>query len=173
VTLAFTCAHCGKAASQPASAVNRARSKGLNLYCDRTCAGLGRRKHQTKAELVERKRIYDEQYRATNRAMLKAKKAAHFRRTYDPVKAAEQRKLTMPRHVEYCRRPEYRKRKAEYDRAHRAGRMFGDYADCFLLLQDLETEIASRMSKYEIKLANGTLNKRHNRRREHGHFISG
>lgn len=169
----ITCHHCGRKSEKSAGAVKRASKAGLNLYCDRTCAGLARRKSKTKTQKVEEKRLYDIEYRRKNRARLKAEKRAYFKRTYDPVKAAIERKANMARHVEYCRRPEYRVKKKAYDSHHRAKRMFGPFAESFLLLQEIETEIASRMSKYDIYLANGTLNKRLERKREYARLIRG
>ena len=94
------CAWCNARLDKPTGAVNRARKSGLYLYCDRICGGLGRRKNKSKAQKVEEKRVYDIEYRAKNSALLKAKKAAYFQRTYDPVTAAEHRKARMPKHVE-------------------------------------------------------------------------
>jgi hypothetical protein len=86
------------------------------------------------------KAAYDREYRKKNRAMLKAKKAAYFQRTYDPVKAAKERKKTMARHIEYCRRPEYRKKKAAYDRK-REAEEYGEFAECREILKVLMKEI--------------------------------
>lgn len=163
----FECAHCGKAAERPAGHVNRSRRLGLRLFCGRRCSGLGRRDPNppTKDERVAAKRAYDAAYRRKNRALLKAKKAAYFRRTYDPAKAAIERKARMPRHVEYCRRPEYKAYKRQYDRQHRA-REYGPFAEAFMLCIDLNREIKRRMTDYEIRTQNGTLNKIQARRRE-------
>lgn len=162
----FRCAHCGKTADKPSGEVNRARNAGLRLFCDRRCAGLGRRKHKTKAQRIEEKRLYDLAYRAKNLPMLKAKKRAYFKRTYDPDKARIERKKTMARHVEYCRQPEYRRWKKGYDRGYRSKRVYGPAADAFLALMDLRQEIKTRSDGYEIRKANGTLNKTQSRRRE-------
>lgn len=169
----ITCAHCGKAAEKSAGAVNRARKVGLALYCDRTCAGLGRRKppksiEQKKAE----KQSYDAARRIALADKIRAAKREHHKRTYDPVKAAEERKLRMPRHVEYCRRPEYVAWKREYDRLYRANKEYGEFAECFLLVMDIRAECLSRMTDYEIRLEKGTLNKRQQRRRDYGRFDS-
>ena len=51
-------------------------------YCTRTCSHEARRLHIPKAELVERKRLYDIQYRSKNRERLKAKKSEYFKRVY-------------------------------------------------------------------------------------------
>lgn len=168
----FLCAHCGSEADRPTGHVKRSRARGHRLFCSRKCGGLGRRQHKPKAQKVFEKRLYDMEYRAKNRAMLKAKKHAYFRATYDPAKAAVERKRRMPKHVEYCRRPEYKKWKSNYDRQYRA-REYGAWAECYLLLLDIDNEVNSRMSDYDVRMANGTLNKRQQRRREHGSLISG
>jgi hypothetical protein len=58
------------------------------------------------------KAAYDKLYRAKNFKRIQANHAAYFQRTYDPAEAAKTRKLRMPRHVEYCRQPRYRRYKA-------------------------------------------------------------
>jgi hypothetical protein len=135
--------------------------------------GLAKRIHKPKAQKVEEKRLYDIEYRRKNRTMLKAKKSAYFQRTYDPTKAAEVRRRRLPYHVEYCRQPRYRRWKRRYDQQFRARKLYGPYAGSFLLLQKIEKEVASRMSRYEIYQANGTLNKWQNRRREYERLIRG
>jgi hypothetical protein len=161
----FTCAHCEKVGDKPTGEITRARNAGLNLYCDRRCSGLGRRGGKTEAERVEEKRLYDIEYRAQNRAMLKAKKRAYHVRTYDPAEAAIKRKKNMPRHVAYCRRPEYKAKKVVYDRKHRAEKWFGPFAEAAMLATDLNREIKQRMTNHEIKWQNQTSNKSQFRRR--------
>lgn len=164
------CAWCNELTAKEVGAVNRARRNGLYLYCGRVCSGLGRRDPNppTAEDRVAAKAAYDAEYRAKNRSVLKAKKRAWFQRTYDPVKAAEQRKARMPRHVEYCRRPEYREKKRVYDRQYQAKKNYGPFAEAALALRDLEGEIESRMSRYEIYAANGPLNKALQRRKADG-----
>lgn len=166
------CPQCGRDADKATRAVNRAAAQGARVYCGRKCAALGRRKNRTKAERVEAKRLYDAEYRAKNLEMLKEKKRAYFQRTYDPEKAREYRKKIMPRHVEYCRQPEYRQKKQQYDRQRNA-EVFGPFAEAWLVLRDLEREISSRMSRYDIYIANGTINKRLKRKREHESLVNG
>jgi hypothetical protein len=163
----FKCAHCGKAADKPTGHVQRARAQELRLFCDRRCSGLGRRKGKTKAELIAEKKAYDAEYRAKNRAMLKAKKHEYFQRTYDPEKAAEYRKGRMPLHVEYCRQPEYKKWKREYDRRLRA-KEYGPFAEVYILSLDLNREIKGRKTNEQIKYENGCTNKSQRREREAG-----
>jgi hypothetical protein len=91
-----------------------------------------------------RKAAYDKRYRKLNKARLKAKKAAYFRRTYDPVKAAEIRKKRMPYHVAYCRQPWYRAWKRDYDRRRRAEK-FGSFAEAYKMLRQLVKEVKKQM----------------------------
>lgn len=161
----YRCAHCGKTNDKAAGHVNRARAAGLNLYCDRRCSGLGRRDGKTTAQRKEEKRLYDIQYRAKNLEWIKAKKRAHFQRTYDRKAAAEYRKQRMHLHVEYCRRPEYKAWKKEYDRKYRA-KEFGDYAEAYMLTLDLNREIKERTSRHEVKYQNGGTNKAQRRKRQ-------
>lgn len=161
----FVCGHCGETASKAAGHVNRARDRGLNLYCNRRCAGFGRRTHKTKTQKVEEKRLYDAEYRTKNAALLKAKKAARHKATYDPKAAALIRKARMPLHVEYCRRPAYRAKKKVYDSKRRAA-VYGPAAEAFMMLLDLNREIKGRMTNHEIRQANGTFGKRQARARE-------
>lgn len=122
---------------------------------------------KTKAEKVEAKRLYDIEYRRKNRAMLKAKKAAYFRLTYDPVKAAIERKKRMHLHVAYCRQPRYKAWKRLYDRKRRDSK-YGPFAEAARLAIELNREIKGRMSNYEIRRENQTLNKRLARTRAAG-----
>lgn len=163
----FNCAYCGKEGHRRSGEVNRANRTGMNLYCDRECAGRGRRSlvvksvDQQKAE----KAAYDREYRERNREARKAQKAAYYKRTRDPIKEAEIRKSRMHLHVEYCRRPEYRGKKKIYDRQYRAKKFYGDFAECFLLTMAIRDECLSRMTDYEIRLEKGTLNKSQQRKR--------
>ncbi len=156
------CDACGAEVIRPAVVFAR---NGPRAFCNRTCAAVGRRKgktdHQRKAEKAE----YDREYRERNAARLKQIKAEYFQRTYDPEKARVERNRNMPRHVEYCRRPYYRVKKRVYDRKRRA-QAFGNFAECFPLLQAIESEVAKRMTDYEIRLQQGTLNKNQTRKRQ-------
>lgn len=161
------CAHCGEMFYSTLGHINRAKKLGAPLYCGRKCAGLGRRKNRTEEELKRLKREYDREYRAKNLDLLKRKKHEHFKRTYDPKKEAVKRRLRMPRHVEYCRRPEYRKWKRDYDIKYRAKTEFGPFFEAALVLRDIEQEVDKRMDWYDRATAKGTLNKALKRRREY------
>lgn len=165
------CAHCDKPLHKGAGEINRARKAGLKLYCDRRCAGLGKRVGKSKAQKVAEKRLYDIGYREANLARIKAGKVAYFKATYDPAKARIERKARAAEHAEYCRRPEYRAWKVEYDRVYRAKKEFGPFWESALLLLQVDEEVSSRMSRYEIYMANGTLNKSLRRKREYENSV--
>lgn len=92
----------------------------------------------------QRKAAYDREYRKKNRQRIAANHAAYFQRTYDPVKAAKERKKKMPEHVRYCQQAWYREYKREYDKKRRAGR-FGGFADAYKVLLTLKKEIRRQM----------------------------
>jgi hypothetical protein len=103
----------------------------------------------------EAKAEYDREYRRKNRALLKAKKAAYFQRTYDPVKAAKERKKKMSQHIEYCRQPWYKAYKREYDKQRRAGK-FGDFKEAYALLLLLKKEIKRQQpDRFELYKQSG------------------
>jgi hypothetical protein len=163
----YRCAHCGKVADKAAGHINRARKADLNLYCDRRCSGLARRKGKTKAQKREEKRLYDIEYQAKNRERRLAQKKEYHKRTYDPVEAAKVRKKRAPYHVEYCRQPAYRAWKREYDRRYRATE-FGEFAEAYMLTIDLNREIKGRITNAQVKYENGCTNKSQRREREAG-----
>lgn len=160
------CHQCGLQTEKRTGEVNRALNAGLKLFCSKVCFGLSRRNGKTAKQKKAEKAAYDQEYRKRDPEALKAKKAAYYQRTHDPIREAEIRKGRMPRHIEYCRRPEYREWKKTYDRQYRAVKHYGDYAECFLLVMDIREECLSRMSDYEIRLSNGTLNKSTQRKRD-------
>jgi hypothetical protein len=137
------------------------------------CAGFGRRLavQPTLQEKIAAKAEYDRLYRERNRGKLKAKKAEYHQATYDPDAAAVVRKRRMPHHIEYCRRPEYREWKSQYDKEYLARKQFGPFAQAALILRDLEQEVLTRASRYQIDLDAGRLNKCKLRKREYGKAV--
>lgn len=176
---AIICAHCGVTAYKLSGGVNRSLGKGAPIFCGRECSGLHRRVVRSTNEAKALKAEYDRKRRGELGEALKAqKRAAYILRVANDRDAlrAEQRAFRARRreyHAEYCRRPDYRAKKRDYDRQHRAVKMFGPFAEAFVALQDLETEIASRASRYEIYSENGTLNKCLKRKREYDKSIRG
>jgi hypothetical protein len=167
----IVCEQCGSDALLEVGAVNRARKGGLRIFCGRKCAGMARRTNKTKAQKVEEKRLYDIEFRVKNRERIKREKAERFKRTYDPEKARVERRANMARHIEYCRRPEYKEHKRKYDRAYRAKSDYGEFWESFLLVMDIDKEVDSRMTDYEVRQINGTNGKTQKRRREYERLI--
>jgi hypothetical protein len=168
----FRCAHCGKIGKRQAGDINRSKRIGAPLYCDMKCSGLGRRSRKTKAQKVEEKRLYDLAYRAKGGGdWYRAKRREWHRKHYEPKKAAIYRKARMAYHIEYCRRPEYKAKKRTYDRRLRASE-YGAFAQAHMLLVDIEREVRNRITDYEIRVQNGTINKHLQRRRHYEQVTS-
>jgi hypothetical protein len=137
------------------SRLNRAAKIGAPLYCGKECAGLARRTEKpSEAERKAAKATYDRERRERLVERIKEEKAAYYQRTRDPEKERVKRAANMHKHVEYCRSPEYKIKKAAYDRRKRF-EAFGPFAEAAMLLEDLEREISSRATRYEIYIANG------------------
>lgn len=147
--------------------INRAQKTGRPIYCGKICAGMKRQDEKTAEQKKEEKRIYDKKRREKYKDRIKAEKAAYFKRTYDPVEAAVKRKERMPKHVEYCQRPEYKAWKAEYDRKYLARKQFGEFWEAALALRSIEQEISERISETDLAVQKGTLNKSQTRKREY------
>lgn len=164
------CDYCGKVVQQSQSSIRRAIRERKRLYCNRTCSGLARR--VSLEQKKEAKRVYDAQRRVEKATELRVKKAAYYQRTRNPAKERERRLANMDRHVEYCRRPEYRAYKKDYDRESRAAE-YGEYAEAYLLLLELEQEIRSRATAYERRRARGYYTRTaQQRRRELWHQVT-
>ncbi|MBO6755435.1 MAG: hypothetical protein JJ902_03860 [Roseibium sp.] len=169
--VAATCAHCTAEFQIERGALNRAMRNSAPVYCGRECSGLGRRKWKSPEQKKAEKAAYDVKCRRKNRELLKRKKAAYHQRTYDPEKAAIERKKRMPRHIEYCRRPEYRTWKREYDRQHRAKKFYGEFWECHLLAMDIRAHCLTVQSDYEMRREKRTLNKTQQRKRDYERVI--
>jgi hypothetical protein len=148
-----SCPQCATQFDASVSAINHAARINAPLYCGRACAGLARRKPRTEIERKAAKRVYDAQRRINLADRIKAEKAAYFKRTYDHIVAAQKRKKRMPRHVEYCRAPEYKAKKAAYDQRKKFER-FGLFAEAAQILAELDQEVKARATRYEIYVAN-------------------
>lgn len=167
----FTCSQCQKTFHRENGDANRTLKKTGKLFCSMECSGLGRRSNKSVEQKKIEKAEYDREYRELNRADLKAKKAEYFQRTYDPIKAKHQRKLTMNRHVEYCRSSKYRAYKQQYDMKYRAKKEYGEFWESALIINQLENEIAERSDFTELAIQKGTLNKRQTRKRNYEQSI--
>lgn len=150
--------------------MNRADAIGAKLYCDRACAGMARRVAKTPEQRKAEKATYDAKRRTELADQIKAEKREWYSANRERLRAQHAEYRNRPenvaRHNAYCRQPEYVAEKREYDRRRRAVKQFGEeFAESFLLLQDVENEIDARASRYDIYLANGTINKAQTRRR--------
>lgn len=142
--------------------VNRAIKDLAPLYCGKPCSAAARRLDADVKKAM--KSAYDYEYRQRDPERRKAQRAAYYQRTRDPEKERELRKAKMPQHVEYCRRPEYRAKKHEYD-MQRADAEYGEWAEAWRLLLDLEKEIRSQATAYERRVANGYYTRNAQKRR--------
>jgi hypothetical protein len=168
----IVCAYCNREADRRIGDVRRALKIGAPLYCNKACAGMGRRKPP---KTIEQKKIEKSAYDARRRVELAdkikaAKAAAYQRNRQNPEfleKQRQYRKKVMQRHLEYCRRPDYRAAKREYDIIYRAKREHGEFWESAILVLDIRRECLIKMSAYDIRLANGTYGKSQKRKREY------
>ncbi len=153
----LVCPQCGIAFERCASHANRSIKIGAPLYCGKVCAGIGRRRVELpEAERKAAKAAYDRKRREEHGERIRAEKLAAYYANHEAnlAKSAVYRKTRMPKHVEYCRQPEYKAWKHEYD-IRRGGAEYQDFAEAWRLLLDLEKEIRSQASAYERRVANG------------------
>ncbi len=161
-----SCAYCGKQFEKSAGHLNRAISQGLNVYCDKKCAGLGRRTNETTEEKKVYKQWYDLFIRASRTedewilVRLQALVLFHLDYRANPEKYREKRQRKMAAHIEYCRQPEYKKYKKGYDEQYRAKKDYGDFWECAIILKNLDKEIDYRESKRQNKIYNKSTTKR-------------
>lgn len=141
---------------------NRAIKQGLNIYCSRTCAGIGRRTSAEEKKAV--KAAYDK--KISNTPERKAARQRYFQKSYkaNPEKYREIRKAKYPKHLEYLNTPEYKERKREYDKKYLAKRGYGAFAESAILLSELELFLKQTMPK-ELKFQMGITNKTQKRKR--------
>jgi len=158
------CPHCKKKADIKAGYVNRAKKLGVPRYCSKACSGLARKIERTDEEKKRLKAEYDKKHRKIFAEDIKKAKAAAFKKDYkeNPEKYRAIRRRRKDEHNEYCRRPEYKKWKAEYDQKHRAKKNYGEFAECHLLIREIEKEYDQR----EILQINNLHNKTQKRKRK-------
>lgn len=162
------CPQCRVEFERKAGHVNRSLKIGAPLYCGRACAGLARRLNKSDEQKRADKAEYDRKRRAEKGIELREQRRSAYYANHDHYKAkhAEYRKTRMPKHVEYCRQPAYRAKKHKYDIA-KACEEYGEWAETWRLLLELEKEIRSQATAYERRVANGYyLRSAQKRRRE-------
>lgn len=163
----ISCSWCGKQTSYETGHINRAKKNGNKLYCGKECSGFGRRSDKDVAAKKEAKRLYDIAYRAKNKELLKVKKEAYYQTPAGRATQKRNRDKMKECHRQYIKTPEYRAWKREYDRKYLGKKQYGEFWEAYILINDLDREINSRISDYDCRVLNGTLNKRLKRRREY------
>lgn len=167
--ITLNCPVCKKDYDKRLAYHNVAIKRNAKEYCSHNCFGVGRKlefdKHlKTPEQLKAEKAEYDREFRKKNAERLKKEKADFFQKDYkaNPEKYKAIRQKRMPQHVEYCRQPEYKAKKVEYDKEHRAKKNYGEYWEAHLLTD----KIASLIDNREIKQQQGLTNKTKKRKQE-------
>lgn len=160
----ITCEHCGKKKKKQLGHVNRAKKMGNKLFCSFKCFGLSRRTNKTEAQKKEEKKKYDIQYREKNEQRLKKKRAEWFAKDYaaNPEKYKKERQRRMKSHIEYCSRPEYKKKKKVYDQHRRAKIQYGEYGEAAIALLQLAAIVDNRQAKSDQKIFNKSQKRKRN-----------
>lgn len=162
------CCYCGEPLKKYIGHINRANKLGAKIYCNRTCAGLGRRSKETIEEKKHAKAWYDAFIRESmtdkERAIDKKKRHEYFKKDYaaNPDKYRAVRKRKQDAHNEYCRRPEYRKYKKVYDQQYRAKKHYGKYWEAFIALCNLSGVVDNRQAKADQKIFNKQQKRKRN-----------
>lgn len=175
-----SCAHCDKVIYKRTGDINRARNRGMSIYCGRKCAGIAKRSNKSLEQRKAEKSAYDRRRLEAHRDEINRKKreAYYARHEKNLKKQAELRakiRADPQRHEEYKRmaryyanRPEWKEKKRKYDRLYRAVREYGEeWGSVYVALLDLQDAIDEKASWYERRLTMGRLNKAKHRRRAH------
>lgn len=158
------CHFCGKRLDISVGQYNyRVLKHGLNVYCNKKCAGLGRRVNRTDEENRMIKYFYDAFRYLIEADRLKKQRAEYFKRDYaaNPEKYRKERQRRMKAHVQYCRQPSYRKKKKVYDQQRVAKKNYGEFWEAAIALRELGAIVDNRKAKQDQK----TINKTQNRKR--------
>ena len=156
------CPVCQNAFKKTLGHYNRAMKQGLNVYCNRTCAGIGRRTSVEEKKAV--KAAYDKKIYNTPERQEARKR--YFQKSYkaNPEKYKAIRKAKYPKHLEYLQNPKYKAWKKEYDKKHLAKKDYGAFAEAAILLKELE-EYLLTIRPDVIKFQMGITNKTQKRKR--------
>jgi hypothetical protein len=165
----LVCCYCGKSFLVKENNIGQRKKSiklGLPIYCNRTCAGLGRRTNETPEEKKAIKAWYD-QFLAVSmteeeRELEELQRMVYFQWEYaqNPEKHRLRRQKRMEAHIEYCRQPEYKEYKKGYDEQYRAKKDYGEYWEAAIALKNLDKEIDYRESKRQNKIYNKSTTKR-------------
>lgn len=153
------CHHCKKRVEISIGQYNyRVKKHGLNVYCDRICSGKGRRHNRSRQEEKAVKYFYDALIRLDDDGRLKKQRHEYFLKDYhdNPEKYRRARKKRQKEHNEYCRKPEYRKYKKEYDKKRVAKKNYGEFWEASIALRRLGDVVDNRQAKQDQKSINKT-----------------
>jgi len=166
--ISLVCEHCGKQFERRKAEHDYRIKKGITsrVMCSMKCSGQARKDNRTIEQKRADKAAYDREHR--KKPEVKAKHLERAKAFWKSDAGKAKRKARLPLHLEYCRRPEYKEKKKEYDQQYRAEKMYGsEFAEAYLTLLRLDQEIGERMSNHEIRLINDTYNKKQRRRKDY------
>lgn len=153
------CKHCGIEFEKSSGHLNRANKLGVPVFCSKQHFWESRRIERSNEEKKAVKAKYDKEYHKTEK-----RKASARRYNSSPIGRAmqkRQREKQKQAHLEYCRTPEYRAWKKQYDENYQAKRSFGEFYESGILLK----KIAYLVDNREANQLKGTYNKSQKRKR--------
>lgn len=165
----LTCCYCKNEFIVPPNNRGQRRNsinRGLPVYCNKNCAGLGRRTDETPEEKKEIKMWYDLFIRASMEEdeywLDYLQRALYFHMDYaaNAGKYKKRRQDKQEAHNEYCRQPEYKEYKKVYDEQYIAKKNYGSWWEVAIALKKLDKEIDFRESKRQNKIYNKSTSKR-------------
>lgn len=163
------CQYCGEVLNKSPGEINRANKSGLNLYCNRTCAGLNRRVEKDIEQKKKEKAEYDKQYWYNNKEVKRKKAKEYHLKNRDRILAKQRayNKTRYAEHLKYLQRPEYKEYKKEYDRKYLAKKSYGEFYEVALIVNQIDMITDSRESFREKKkyLKSTSTKKRQNGKR--------
>lgn len=148
------CAYCGEDLNKSTGHINRAKKQGLKLYCNRTCAGMGRRANKTSEQKRKEKAEYDKKYREINSELIKNKTRIYNQSEAGRAMQKRSREKKKDYHKKYCQTQEYKNYKRDYDQKYRAKNCYGEYWESFILIQEISNQYDNRVIKNQNQLIN-------------------
>jgi hypothetical protein len=156
------CEYCGKDIEKTTGHVNRAKKLGMGLFCNKSCWGLSRRDNKTEQQKKEEKAKYDRLYRIKNNEKIKNRNKKYNSSPAGRAMQKRNREKFKEYHLEYCRKPEYKKYKKKYDQLYRAKKYYGEYYEAAITLIKLKELIPMRETKQELNLINKSQKRKRN-----------
>lgn len=133
----------------------------LNAYCNRNCAGIGRRLNKSTEQKAKDKRLYDTEYRKNNFEKVRLRGVKYNESIAGRATQKRSRDKRKQQHLEYCQTPEYKAWKKKYDQKHQAKKVYGEFWESAIYLNALDEQV----DKYEANMINDTYNKSQKRKR--------